>query len=117
MKIKIQSQFVSGEDVKQGDIVYLLDEGEYRKLPEQFRREGRENVLTFQMKLPDGNIKFYTMNKTTQQNLIGVYGDDSKNWINKDLKVHLITQNVAGKMKKVIYLTPPSWETPEPPTE
>jgi hypothetical protein len=112
MKIEIEGFVVGGVDVKQDDIVQLVSEGEWRPLPPQFQKEGREKTLVFRVRLPSGKIKEMSLNRTTQVTLVSQYGNDTRNWVNRDLKVHCVTQNVAGKFKQVIYLTPPDWISP-----
>ena len=103
---------VGGIDVEQDDIVQLVSEGEWRPLPPHLQKEGREKTLVFKVKLPNGKVKEISLNRTTQVTLVSQYSNDSKKWMNRDLKVHCVTQNVAGKFKQVIYLTPPDWISP-----
>ena len=108
MKIEIKSDYIKvNEDVKHGDIVQLQNEGEYRTI--KIRGETRE-TLQFKILLSNGEEKKYTMNKTTQRNLIQGFGDDSKKWIGKDLKVWVRTQEAFGEEIDVLILTPLDWE-------
>lgn len=105
MKISIPSSYVrAGENIKDGDIVKLLDEGEYKDIK---GTDGKiKKVLQFQLELPNGEIKTYTMNITTQRELISAFGDDSKNWIGKPLKANIVKQVSFGKMTNVLILVP-----------
>ncbi len=101
MKIKSPSEFVMPRvDVKDGDYIIILDEGEYRKLPQDPSRE----VLTFRIKLPSGDEKKLSMNATSQKELIVAWGDDSKIWIGKRCRVEIVRQKVFTQMKDVIFL-------------
>jgi len=103
MKIKPIGNFVvAGVDVKDGDTITILDEGEYRKLPQDPKRE----VLTFKVEIPSGAEKSLSVNATSQKNLIEVWGDDSENWIDKQCRVEIVKQQVFEKRKDVIYLYP-----------
>lgn len=110
MKITIKSSYVkANEDVKSGDIVKLLDEGNYKNVEIQGKRK---EVLQFQLELPNGEAKTYSMNVTTQRNLIEEWGDDSRTWVRKDLKVWIVNQLSFGKMINVLILTPEDWTKP-----
>lgn len=106
MKVRLESNFVKANvNVKDGDIISLLDEGKY--VVTKFGK-----ALNFTAKLSDGEEKTYTANGTTQKNLTNEYGDDTKNWMNKNLKVWVVRQVVKGKMTNVLYLTPEHWTEP-----
>jgi len=113
MKIKPPSDFVMPKvDVQDGDLITILNEGEYRKLPQDPNRE----VLTFRVKIPSGEEKNLSMNPTSQKELIQAWGDDSKNWINKKVRVEIVRQRVFDKTKDVIFLHPEN-SVPETPEE
>lgn len=42
-------------------------------------------------------------NKTSLKSFIAKWGDESDEWIGKDVALYPIDQNVAGEMKKVVY--------------
>ena len=110
MKIVIKSTYVkANEDVKAGDIVKLLDEGNYKNVEIQGKRK---EVLQFQLELPNGEAKTYSMNVTTQKNLIEEWGDDSRIWVEKPLKVWIEKQLSFGKRINVLILTPEDWTNP-----
>ena len=103
MKIKIKTDFVqAGIDVKDGDWITILNEGQYRKIPQQPDRE----VLTFQVEIPSGEKKLLSMNATSQKEFIQVYGDESLNWVGKRGEIEIVRQRVFDKFKDVIYLHP-----------
>ena len=52
------------------------------------------------------------MNTTTQKNLIEEWGDDSKEWQGKGLRVWLVRQLSFGKMINILILTPKTWTAP-----
>jgi len=103
MKIKPPTNFVQPNiDVKTGDWITILNEGEYRKIPQDPSRE----VLTFQVQVPSGEKKLLSMNATSQNEFIQAYGDESKNWIGKRGQVEIVRQRVFDKFKDVIYIHP-----------
>ena len=108
MEIEYPSDYVKvNKNIKNGDIVKLLDEGKYET--KEIGGE-RKKLLKFDMELADGSGKIYTMNKTTQQNLIEAWGQDSKEWIGKELKAWVKQQMSFGKEIDVLILTPKDWE-------
>lgn len=121
MKIKPPSDYVVPNiDIKDGEYIKILNEGEYRKLPQDQSRE----VLTFRVETPNGDEKNLSMNPTSQKELILAWGDDSKKWIGKRCKADIVKQKVFDKMKDVIYLHPeggapsiPEEDVPDEPEE
>lgn len=105
MKIEIPTAFVkANENIKAGDVVKLKSEGEYKDI--KTSDDKTKQVLQFDLELPGGEIKTYSMNVTTQKNLISAYGDDSKKWIDKELKAWIEKQLSFGKRINVLILTP-----------
>ena len=87
-------------DYKDGDTLILANEG--KTVVGQF---GEQDVFLF--KFPKGDEKNMNVNQTSLNGLIDAYGADSKRWIGKSVKVHLINQNVSGKFLKVAYVSHP----------
>jgi len=110
MKIKSPSEFVMPKvDVQDGELLIILDEGEYRKLPQDPNRE----VLTFKVKIPSGETKRLSMNATSQKELLQAWGDDSKAWVGKKVRVEIVRQRVFDKTKDIIFLHPEGFSIPE----
>lgn len=96
----------AGEHYREGDRVTILDEG--------IEVEGQYRPQTvFKVRVPNGEELTMPFNSTTLNNLIDAYGDDSKEWIGREVKVWRILQNVQGKMVKVTYLSHPDAEVDE----
>lgn len=76
-------------------------------LPTQFENRDEDKYqLTVDVTGPkDTESVIYTWmpNKTALKAIIAVHGDESDNWIDKEIGIFLVDQNVAGKMKKVAY--------------
>ena len=100
----------AGVNVQNGDKVRLLTEG---KLDKMSSPDGKvKDVWRFDLQLSDGDTKSYTMNNTTIDNLTTEWGDDSSNWVGKDLKVWVVKQLAFGKMTNVLILSPYEWKSP-----
>jgi len=64
-----------------------------------------KEVLQFQLQTPT-EVLTYTMNITTQREMIKAFGDDSKKWVGQLLKANIVKQMAFGKMTDVLVLTP-----------
>jgi len=95
-----------GVDFKNGDTLQVANEG--KKVEGQF---GTQDV--FLVKLPSGEEKNVSFNQTTMNGFIDAYGEESKLWIGKDIKAHIIKQNVSGKFIDVAYFSHPDAELTE----
>ncbi len=96
------SDFVkAGEDVKQGDVLTLLDGGKV----EESQNYGRDQLI-FKVLLPNGDEKKLSVNGSSAKALAEDWGDDTEAWEGKKVVASVVEQNVAGKMRDVIYLKP-----------
>ncbi|MBT9170798.1 MAG: hypothetical protein DDT18_01149 [Actinobacteria bacterium] len=106
MKVQKRTNIQGGwarpnQDIFDKDIIKILDEGQ--DIEGKFgTRKG------FKVETKTG-IKVLTFNQTTINNLVDAFGDETKNWIGKKVKVWIIKANVAGKMRNVVYLTDVNW--------
>jgi hypothetical protein len=98
-RVSVGAFLKKGEDLKDGDIVEIANEG--KPVEGQF---GTQDVFLVKVGEKEGNISF---NQTTINNLIDGYGKDSVQWIGKKVKVWAILSNVQGKMIKVYYFLHP----------
>ena len=99
-KVSVGAYLKKGEDIKSGDIVTIANEG--KQVEGQF---GMQTV--FLIKLSDNREGNVSLNQTSINNIIDGYGDDSMNWIGKQVKVEGVMSNVKGKMTKVYYFIHP----------
>ena len=99
-RVSLGAFLKKGEDYKDGDVVEVLSEGK------QFEGKfGPQDVFTVKTKGDkEGNVSF---NSTSINNMIDAFGEDSKNWIGKKVKVWGIRSNVQGKMVVVYYFSHP----------
>ena len=99
VKINVR-RWLKPNDVNDGDIITVIDEGRKRDANETpFKRA----VFEIPVRLPSGEQKIWTMNRTTQRRCIAAWGNETRNWIGKRLRIKLKEQNVKGVMKTVIY--------------
>lgn len=101
------SQFLGSGDVKTGDVVEILDEGVFR--PSNETPFGRP-AFQVKVRIPSGEEKIWTMNKTTRDRLIQAWGDETKNWIGRRVRVELVNMNVRGTFRTVIFGYPVATE-------
>jgi len=105
-KTSVGNFFKKGVDFKDGDIVIISNEG--KRVEGQF---GSQDVFLIKLKDDqEGNVNF---NQTSINNLIDGFGEDSINWIGKEVKVMMIKQNVQGKITSVYYFLHPDTELDE----
>lgn len=98
-KVSLGGEFVrKGEDIKDGDTVKLLDEG--TPFEGQY---GTQNV--FKIDTRNGE-KVMSLNQTSINSLVDHFGEDASNWVGKEVVVHAVKQNVAGKFIMVYYVAP-----------
>lgn len=104
MKVKVESAFVSaGVDVRDGDIITFLNEGEER----ENERFGKVQLVVL-VRLPSGAEKSLSLNNSSKRAMIEVYGDDTSAWVLKEARVNIVKQLVQGKTKSVIILSHPN---------
>ena len=95
-----------GVDFKENDLVEIANEG--KQIEGQY---GQQDVFLIKTKDgKEGNINF---NKTTINNLIDAWGENSLQWIGKQVKVWAVLSNVQGNMIKVYYFLHPDTELDE----
>ena len=99
-KVTVGEFAKKGVDVKNGDLVTIANEG--KQIEGQY---GIQNV--FLIKIKKGDEKNISVNQTSMNALIDAFGEDSVNWVGKQVKVWIIKQNVSGKFVDVLYVAHP----------
>ena len=89
-------------DLKDGDVIKLLDSG-----TTEVGTYGEQNV--FKVKTRNGEKKL-SINQKTINVLVTEFGDESENWVNKDLTVVLKKDTIAGKKVEIVYLVTNGWK-------
>lgn len=105
-KISLGNWLKKGTDFKEGEMLEVLNEGK-----EVSGEYGNQNI--FLVKTEEGKEGNVSFNQTTINGLIDVFGDDSINWIGKNLKCWKIKQNVGGKFTDVWYFSHPDADLTE----
>jgi len=82
--IKKASSFLKVGVVKDGEIVEIVDEGEL--IPAEKTRFGRD-VFRIRVRLENGEEKLWNMNISTINRLARAYGNDTRNWVGKKVKI------------------------------
>ena len=101
-KVSVQGDFAKvGEDIKDGDIITILDGGTI--LAGDF---GDRHV--FKIKTGNGE-KILSFNQTSMNNLIDALGDETDKWAGKEVKVFTVKQMINNKLRNVVYLTSKGW--------
>lgn len=84
-------------DLKDGDIIKILSSGE------TVTGEFGEQVV-FKIKTRNGD-KNFSMNQTSINNLVSVFGKDTTSFVGQDVKVWILKMMVSGKLQNVAYLS------------
>jgi len=110
VKISDLDEYLHADAVEDGDIIEIT--GKARRITEEESAFGRA-YLEMSIKLPSGESKIWTPNKTSLRSLAKSFGDDADHWIGKKVKINIAHQNVRGEMKDVIYGEPFLETTPK----
>lgn len=105
MEIIIPSSFVkAGVNIKDGDVVQLITEGEWKEIKGVDGKS--KKVLQFEMMLPNREVKTYTMNNTTIRQMSDSLGTDSKAWVKVPLRANIVKIQAFGKLTDLLTLSP-----------
>jgi len=98
--------WLKADDFENDEEVEFTDAGEKTEIPTP---NGEENKEGFEIgiKLPNGESRKWTMNKTSQRAVAQKYGVLTDRWVGKKVKLFKADQNVRGEMKQVIYARVP----------
>lgn len=95
--------------LKTGDILKLVSEA--KEIPSQ--QGGMQIVAKCKVKGQTGEPTNISINKPSKNALIEAYGDDSINWVDKPLGVHIEKTMIAGKRGIAMYLVPEGYQVAE----
>jgi len=112
--LKSNSEFLSKDDVKQGDILIFKDEGGYKQVDFSKTKDGKDikEIYQITVTLPNGKDKTLTLNSTSRTALKEGFGNDTQNWVGRKGMVNLVKQLCFGKMMDVLVITPVADSTP-----
>ena len=96
------SPYLSAVDVQGEATVKFVDAG--KLVTKEFNGE-EKTVLEITVELEDGT-KLWSPNGTSYRKIAEKYGPNTEDWVGKEAKVTVVTMNVAGTMRKVLYGEP-----------
>lgn len=91
-----------GVDFDEGDVITLVSEGDM--VPGEFGER-----LVFKVSTKNGGRNL-SLNQTSINHLHDGLGNDTAKWKGQNVKVWVVDQNVSGKIRAVVYLTPTEWK-------
>lgn len=99
--------YVTAEDVPTGTKFKIVSEG--NEVEKVFKNPNgtEDKKVAFEIEIDVKGIVFvYSMNDKSQANWIRKYGIETKKWIGKRGVTKIVTQNVFGTMRDIIYSAP-----------
>lgn len=90
------------EEIFDGDVVTIIDEGQ-----NIVGTYGDQFVIGIQLK--NGDKRAFTINQTSDNNLIDAFGEDTIKWVGKKVNVFLVPGIYANKKGIAAYLAAPDW--------
>ena len=96
---------IKGEDIKDGDVVTIKNEGQ--RVEGQF---GEQFVISVETPNGEKNVSF---NKTTLNILHDELGEETADWVGKEVLIKTQKRVINGKKVEVYYFVTPDWEFDE----
>ena len=102
---KIGGNWLSPDDVQDGDMLFVKQKPELTETqwPVRPGSEEKKKLYQIQVQLPDGALKDVTLNKTSSNNLLKVFGSNEDDWLDKPIIVERRFQKVRGEDRYVLY--------------
>lgn len=98
---KLSAFPIVGQDLRDQDIIQIASEGEMQE-----GQYGQKFVC--KVKLAGGETKKLSMNNTSWNNMINEFGNETSEWIGKEVRVHIIKQKIGATFKDALFLTHPN---------
>ena len=92
-------------DVRDGDIITIAGAGEIVEIEDRSTHEVRKR-LRLPIKLVSGDVKELTLNQGSNKQCLAVWGKHTEEWVGKTATVTIVSKDVFGQIKRVIYLQP-----------
>ena len=102
-----QGPWIKNSEVKDGSRAKLVSETEPKE-----GKYGMRDVSKIRLE-NDSEPKNVNINKPSINALVGAFGEDSKNWVNKYLTLKTMRMSVAGRMVTALYLISEGYELTE----
>jgi hypothetical protein len=97
-------KYLKVDDVRDGDLIIFKDEGSWVESTKYTYEDGNPKQ-DFVMKIEHkGNDYLLRINKYSRDEIVPVYGQDTKDWVGKQAKIAI--ENYRSLNKKGIVLTP-----------
>lgn len=115
MKIDMNStKFLdNATDVKHKDVVTIASEGKWQESNRFKKEDGTPtNEFRVNLKLANGDIRNTTLNWTNVKMLVSGFGDETANWVGKEVKAWK-TASERAKAGYTFLFAPLTWERDE----
>ncbi len=111
MKITINNtKFLNTEtDIKHKELVHLVDGGIWEESTRFKKKDGTpSNSFKIKIKLPNSEVRSATLNWTNVKLLVQAFGDESENWVNKEVRAWK-TKSEKAKSGFTFVFVPTDW--------
>lgn len=106
VKLSTAKNYLKSDDVKQGDKVVIITEGEWVSSAKYTYPDGTPRK-DFLLKVDHGGVeKDFRLNATNKKALVKAYGEETAEWVGKIVILETANVLVSGKMMKTIIATP-----------
>jgi len=103
MKVVIQSAFAKANtNIFEGDVCTIRSEGVFIPSP----TDPKKKVYNFEIELLNGEKKTATFNNTSLRAFTLAWGDESSNWVGKQITASIVKVQAFGKVVDSIIWTP-----------
>lgn len=107
MIFETSRKYLKADEVKPGDIITIMDEGEWVTSAKFTNPKTGEPKKDFMVKIDiSGKEADMTINSTKRKALIKAFGKDSKDWVGKKCNCEVANVMVGENMKKTVVLLP-----------
>ncbi len=106
MILEGKRNFLKVDEVKTGDKLEILSEGEWVPSKKFTYNDGTPKQQFIVKVSVEGIERDMTLNSTNRNSLIAAWGNDTANWINRFAVIEVVKMSVAGQLKNCIILTP-----------
>lgn len=103
MEVDFSGNFTNIENVEDGEIVEITEEGNAEEKEGQY---GKYVQVTIPIKTSSGKELMHSLRNAEGKDLVLAFGKDTKNWIGKQAKALHVVQFVKGEKKKHVELEP-----------
>ena len=105
----VNGKWIDKKALKKGDIAKIVSEA--TEVASQ--QGGTQWVAKIKVKGWEGESQNISINKPTRGALIDAFGDESKDWIDKLLSIHVESMLISGKRGIAVYLLPEGYDVGE----